>query len=65
MGVSMFQVTIKGKSFRRIMWLLLPVSLVLWAYLRLQLDLPAPVDAFLLIALLAEAALILGYQPPR
>lgn len=61
----MFHVNIKAKSFRRILWLLLPVSLVLWAYLRLRLGLPAPADAFLLIALFAEAALILGYQPAR
>jgi hypothetical protein len=65
MEVPMLHVNIKGKGFRRILWLLLPVSLVLWAYLRLQLGLPAPVDAFLLIALFAEAALILGYQPAR
>lgn len=61
----MFHVNIKAKSFRRIMWLLLPVSLVFWAYLRLLLGLPAPVDAFLLIALFAEAALVLGYRPAR
>ena len=61
----MLHVNIKAKSFRRILWLLLPVSLVLWAYLRLLLGLPAPVDAFLLIALFAEAALILGSQSAR
>ena len=61
----MFQVSIKAKSFRRILWLLLPVSLVLWAYFRFQLGLSSPADAFLLIALFAEAALILGYQPAR
>ncbi|HEY4678525.1 MAG TPA: hypothetical protein VIJ01_15270 [Candidatus Angelobacter sp.] len=61
----MLHVNIKAKTFRQILWLILPVSLVLWAYLRLQLGLPAPVDALLLIALVAEAALILGYQPAR
>ena len=61
----MLHVNLKAKSFRRILWLALPVSLALWAYLRLRLNFPAPVDAFLLIALFAEATLILGYQPAR
>lgn len=65
MGFPMFHVNIKAKSFRRILWLLLTISLALWAYLRLWLGLPAPVDAFLLTVLFAEAALILGYEPAR
>ncbi len=55
----------KTKSFRRTLWLLLIISLALWAYLRLYLGLPAPIDGLVLIALLAEAALVLSRRPAR
>ena len=55
---------IKAKRFRLLLWILLTVSLALWAYLR-HLGFSASVDLFLLIALLAEAALILGYRPAQ
>jgi hypothetical protein len=55
----------KARSFHQTMWLVLTVSLALWAYLRLHLGLPAPVDALVLIALLAEAALVVGHHPAR
>jgi hypothetical protein len=46
---------------RKLYWLALSVCLAVWAYLRLKLGWPAPVDALVLIALFAEAALILGH----
>ena len=56
----------RATRFRRTLyWLALPVCLVVWAYLRLKLGWPAPVDALVLIALFAEAALILGRHPAR
>jgi hypothetical protein len=61
----MLAVNIKTKSFRRILWLLLTISLALWVYLRVLLVLPTAVDALVLIALLAEAALVLGHRPTR
>jgi hypothetical protein len=61
----MLAVNIKTKSFRRILWLLLTISLALWVYLRVLLGLPTAVDALVLIALLAEAALVLGHRPTR
>jgi hypothetical protein len=61
----MLAVNIKAKRFRQILWLLMTVSLAVWAYLRLHLGLPAPVDVLVLVALLAEAALILGHRPVR
>jgi hypothetical protein len=45
---------------RIVYWLTLPLCLVLWAYLRFQLSWPPAVDALVLIALFAEAALVLG-----
>ena len=46
---------------RRILyWVALPLCLVIWAYLRFSLFWPAPIDALVLIALFAEAALVLG-----
>jgi hypothetical protein len=61
----MLSVDIKTKTFRRVLWLLLSVSLALWAFLRFHLGVPGPVDALVLVALLAEAALILGHHPAR
>jgi hypothetical protein len=61
----MLAVNIKTKSFRRVLSLLLTVSLALWVCLRVLLGLPAAVDALVLIALLAEAALVLGHRPAR
>jgi hypothetical protein len=61
----MLAMNIKTKSFRRILWLLLTISLALWVYLRVLLGLPTAVDALVLIALLAEAALVLGHGPAR
>jgi putative effector of murein hydrolase LrgA (UPF0299 family) len=61
----MLAVDNKAKNVRRVLWLLLTVSLALWAYLRLHLGLPGPVDALVLLALLAEAALVLGHRPSR
>jgi hypothetical protein len=39
----MLAVNIKTKSFRRILWLLLTISLALWVYLRVLLGLPTAV----------------------
>lgn len=61
----MLAMNIKTKSFRRVLWLLLTISLALWVYLRVLLGLPTAVDALVLIALLAEAALVLGHRPAR
>jgi hypothetical protein len=56
----------QAKRFRRnLYWLALTGSLAAWAYLRLHVGLTAPVDALVLIALLAEAALVLGHPPAR
>jgi hypothetical protein len=52
-----------GRSLRMrriVYWLTLPLCLAIWAYLRFKLSWPAPVDALVLVALFAEAALILG-----
>jgi hypothetical protein len=61
----MLAINIKTKTFRLVLWLLLTVSLALWGYLRVLLGLPTAVDALVLIALLAEAALVLGHRPAR
>jgi len=50
---------------RTLYWLALSACLILWAYLRLRLGWPASIDALVLIALFAEAALILGRHPAR
>lgn len=50
---------------RKLYWLVLPGSLGMWAYLRLGLGWPAPVDGLVLVALLAEAALVLSHNPAR
>ena len=52
-------------SSRKLYWLVLPGSLGMWAYLRLGLGWPAPVDGLVLVALLAEAALVLSHNPAR
>jgi hypothetical protein len=43
-------VDIKAKNLRRLLWLLLTISLALWAYLRLHLSLSGPIDILVLIA---------------
>lgn len=54
------------RRFRRKLYLLaLPGCLAAWTYLRLELGWPAPVDALVLMALFAEAALVLGHNPAR
>ena len=63
--VRIFLINDKAKSHRRTLWLLLIISLALWRCLRLRVGLAAPVDALVLIALLAEAALVLGHRPTR
>ena len=50
---------------RKLYLLALPVCLGAWAYLRLALGWPAAVDALVLVALFAEAALVLGHHPAR
>ena len=56
----------KAKALRRkLYWLALAVCLAAWAYLRLGLGWPAPVDALVLFALFAEAALVLSHNPAR
>ena len=45
---------------RTLYWVALPLCLVVWAYLRFQLSWSPAVDALVLIALFAEAALVLG-----
>jgi hypothetical protein len=50
---------------RKLYWLLLPGSLAAWAYLRLGLGWPAPVDGLVLLALFAEAALVLSHHTAR
>lgn len=52
-------------SRRKLYWLLLPGSLAAWAYLRLGLGWPAPVDGLVLLALFAEAALVLSHHTAR
>jgi hypothetical protein len=62
MGIEQAQ----AKGFRRTLyWLALTGFPALWAYLRFQLGLPGHVDALVLIALLAEASLVLCHQPAR
>lgn len=53
------------RSHRRLSWLAMAVCLVAWSYLRFSLGWPAPVDGLVLLALLAEAALVLSYHPAR
>jgi hypothetical protein len=50
---------------RKLYWLVLPGSLVAWAYLRFGLGWPAPTDGLVLMALFAEAALVLSHHPAR
>jgi hypothetical protein len=43
-------------------WLAFSGSFAAWAYLRFKLGFPEFVDSLLVIALLAEAALVLGHR---
>jgi hypothetical protein len=56
----------RARRFRLRLYLLaLPGCLAVWAWLRFELGWPAPVDALVLVALFAEAALVLGRNPAR
>ena len=50
---------------RRLFWLALAVCLTAWAVLRCGLGWPDAVDGLVLIALFAEAALVLSHNPAR
>jgi hypothetical protein len=54
-----------GRFHRRLSWLAMAVCLVAWGYLRFGLGWPAAVDCLVLVALLAEAALVLSHHPAR
>lgn len=50
---------------RRLVWLALAICLAVWGVLRLGLGWPAPVDTLVLMALFAEATLVLSHHPAR
>ncbi len=54
-----------SRSQRKFYWLALPGCLAAWGYLRFGLGWPAPVDGLVLVALFAEAALVLSHHPAR